>query len=113
MALGKAPVVTAYGGNMDFTDNHNSLLVDHDVVEVTADESGIYREGRWAAPRLESAAAQMRRAAADPDLRRSVGAAARATAAAFDGESYARRLAARLDALGVRHGDTGRDPAEG
>ncbi len=61
MALGKPVIATRYGGNLDFMDNENSLLIDFKMTRLRADE-GPYRKGwKWAAPNLQKAAEAMRR----------------------------------------------------
>ncbi|OHB72633.1 MAG: hypothetical protein A2W23_10030 [Planctomycetes bacterium RBG_16_43_13] len=56
MYLGKPVIVTAYSGNMDFTNNENSYLVNYDLVEIKSD-IGHYKKGCvWANPDIEHAA---------------------------------------------------------
>jgi glycosyltransferase involved in cell wall biosynthesis len=77
MELGTPVIATGYSGNMDFMDENNSLLVDYELVDV-ADSSGAYRvKSRWADPRIESAAAHMKRIFDDPVFAEIVGLAGR------------------------------------
>jgi glycosyltransferase involved in cell wall biosynthesis len=75
MYLAKPVIVTAYSGNMDFTNAQNAFLVDYDYVPVPRG-CDPYDEGLlWAEPRPDSAVSQMRLVATNPDLRRARGAA--------------------------------------
>lgn len=58
-------IATRYSGNLDFMNDHNSLLVPATLIPVT--ESGGYYNGlgHWADPDLDAAAAAMRRVADD------------------------------------------------
>jgi glycosyltransferase involved in cell wall biosynthesis len=54
MALGKLTVATSFGGNLDFMDTSNSLLIDHKLVPVSNSVESIYRlDAYWAEPDLE------------------------------------------------------------
>jgi glycosyltransferase involved in cell wall biosynthesis len=56
MWMGKPVVATGYSGNLEFMDERNSLLVDHQVIE-TDKQYGPYPVGtRWAEPNIEHAA---------------------------------------------------------
>jgi glycosyltransferase involved in cell wall biosynthesis len=69
MYLSKPVIVTAYSGNVDFTNTDNSFLVDYDLVRVPKG-CDPYDEGAlWAEPRLDVAARQMRLVATDPSVR--------------------------------------------
>ncbi|MBN2323425.1 MAG: glycosyltransferase family 4 protein [Spirochaetes bacterium] len=60
MLLDKPVIVTSYSGNMDFTNNENSLLVDYKLTELERD-SGPYRKGAvLAEPDIEHASQFMR-----------------------------------------------------
>jgi glycosyltransferase involved in cell wall biosynthesis len=60
MLFGKPVIVTAYSGNMDFTNEANSLLVKYKLKELDHD-SGTYRKGSiWAEPDTEHASELMR-----------------------------------------------------
>lgn len=57
--MGKPVIVTAYPGNMDFTNNKNSYLVNFDLRETRAD-IGPYKKGyEWAEPNSEDSASLM------------------------------------------------------
>ncbi|QHG85990.1 MULTISPECIES: glycosyltransferase family 4 protein [Xanthomonas] len=76
MSLGRPVIATGWSGNMEFMTDSNSCLVDYDLVPV----AGRYPESdgaRWAEPRIDSAAAAMRRLADDPLQARRLGEAAR------------------------------------
>ncbi len=77
MLLGKPVIATAWSGNMSYMNHRNSCLVGYDLV----DYSGVGADGRfklrskvrWANPRVEEAAAWMRRLVYDEMLREHVG----------------------------------------
>lgn len=59
MYVGKPVVATSYGGNLEFMNNDNSLLVEYDMVEL-AHDFGPYKMGwLWANPHVNHAADQM------------------------------------------------------
>lgn len=61
MALRKPVIATGWSGNLEFMTPENSCLVGYDLVEV-APGSYLHTEGqRWAEPRIDEAAAWMRR----------------------------------------------------
>ena len=77
MTLGKPVVVTAYSGNMDFTNPANSFLVKYKLTEIDRDY-GFYRKGWvWADPDLDHAAELMRSAYQNTDLTTAIGNRAR------------------------------------
>lgn len=60
MYLGKPVIVTAYSGNMDFTNVNNSFLVKYGLIELKEDY-GLYKKNNiWAEPDVEHAAQLMR-----------------------------------------------------
>ena len=75
MLMGKPVVATNYSGNLDFMNSQNSLLVDSlGLIEVGDDAQSNYpREGRWADPDLEQAAAHFRWIAENPDAAMAMG----------------------------------------
>jgi glycosyltransferase involved in cell wall biosynthesis len=85
MLLGKPVIATAWSGNMDFMDEHNSCLVPYRLVPVA---SPVYRgligalNAEWADPLIGEAAAWMRRLHDNAELRRSIGERARETSRA-------------------------------
>jgi glycosyltransferase involved in cell wall biosynthesis len=77
MTLGKPVVVTAYSGNMDFTNPANSFLVKYKLTEIDRDY-GSYRKGWvWADPDLDHAAELMRSVYENTDLTTAIGNRAR------------------------------------
>jgi glycosyltransferase involved in cell wall biosynthesis len=79
MACGLPAIGTRWGGNVDFMDDDNSLLVDVDGL-VPVDERmdiGFYRGQRWAEPSAQHLASLLQQAARDAGLRRRLGKAAR------------------------------------
>src|SRR5262249_51314778 len=108
MFLGKPAVVTAYSGNLDFTDATNSCLVgyrlrpiegvDHDLFPDAADT---YVPGiPWAEPSVEQAAHWLRFLYEDPDARRRIGRAGAATIRShYNHEAVQRVLVRRLEAI--------------
>lgn len=102
MALGTPTICTGYSGNMDFTSDTNSWLVDYEIVS-TDEQTGPYPVGSiWARPSLESATSMMRQAFDDR-----AGVAAKAGLARSDAleaaslEKYAARLDAELRRVGA------------
>jgi glycosyltransferase involved in cell wall biosynthesis len=66
MAYGRPVIATAFGGNLEFTDDATAFLVDCRPVPVSPGVP-IYPEGMlWAEPDLDHAAALLRRVADDP-----------------------------------------------
>jgi glycosyltransferase involved in cell wall biosynthesis len=73
MYLGKCTIGTAYGGNMDFMDSHNSLLVGYTKTEVKED-FGPYKKGKlWAEPDIGEAAEDMKSAYENRNMVRYIG----------------------------------------
>jgi glycosyltransferase involved in cell wall biosynthesis len=100
MALGIPPIVTAYGGNMDFTNADNSLLVGYDMVPATGGPGNIYAgNGMWARPDIGEASRHLARVRADRELLEVLGRRAKHTAADHDSARYRRNIESRLDAL--------------
>lgn len=102
MALGTPSICTGYSGNMDFTTNENSWLVDYDIV-ATEDQTGPYPAGSvWASPNIESATELMRRAAHNrTEVELKAMNARHDALQAASLESYAKRLEAQLRRVGV------------
>ncbi len=97
MAMGTPVICTGYSGNMDFTTNHNSWLVDYDMIRIE-ERTGPYPEGSvWASPRIEDAIEVMRSVDADRSEIINKGKRARDDALkAASLESYASRLDEQL-----------------
>ncbi len=60
MLLEKLVIVTNFSGNIDFTDDSNSLLVDYSLVDVNMNEYYFSSGSQWADPSLDDAIAKMR-----------------------------------------------------
>jgi glycosyltransferase involved in cell wall biosynthesis len=59
MYLAKPVIGTGYGGNLEFMNSNNSLLVNYTMTQLE-EESGPYEKGtRWAEPNVEQAAELM------------------------------------------------------
>jgi glycosyltransferase involved in cell wall biosynthesis len=67
MAIGKPVIGTGYSGNLDFMNEQNSYLVEHELSRVGPDCEIYPPEGRWAQPSVEHAAQLMRRVAERPE----------------------------------------------
>jgi len=80
MSSGLPVIATRWSGNLEFQDDDNSWLVEIDGLEEIRleEEFDFYRGQKWAKPSLDSLAARLREAADRPDLRRALGARARA-----------------------------------
>lgn len=61
MASGVPVIATAYGGNLDFTDDATAWMVPYDLVEAGERAYPYPAEARWAEPSVEVAAAHLRR----------------------------------------------------
>ena len=61
MSFGKPVIATAFSGNLDFMTDRNSYLVGYDLVRVPAGCEPYPRTSLWAEPRVDEAAAAMRR----------------------------------------------------
>lgn len=107
MVMGKPVIVTNYSGNLDFTREDNSLLVDCELVPVGEGEYMFYEAGQmWAEPDVEHAASHMRTVVANDDLRCRIGNAAAAFmrkhhSLAVCGAGYRRRIQTLLRELPV------------
>jgi glycosyltransferase involved in cell wall biosynthesis len=65
MAVGTPVICTGYSGNMDFTDEANSWLVDYEMMRID-ERTGPYPEGSiWASPKTDHAIEIMRRIGGD------------------------------------------------
>ena len=62
MLIGKPVITTGYSGNMDFTTDQNSLLVDYQLVPVQMNSPYQYSKGEmWAEPDIEQAGEYMKK----------------------------------------------------
>lgn len=79
MACGVTTIGTRWGGNVDFMDDSNSLLVDVEGLVPVDDRMDVpfYRGHRWAEPSTQHLTELLRTAAVDPSIRRSLGKRAR------------------------------------
>lgn len=76
MAVGKPVVVTAWSGNMDFTDQANALLVPFEKIAVANVTNANYAgmpHLRWAEPDIDEAARSLRSLYESPELRSRLG----------------------------------------
>jgi len=97
MALGTPVICTGYSGNMEFTSDDNSWLVDYKMVS-TVKPTGPYPPGSvWASPDTDSAADLMRLARDQPtEVASKRERAMRDARAAASLPAYATRLDAQL-----------------
>lgn len=77
MSLGKPVIATGYSGNLEFMDESNSLLVPWDPVAIPLGRAPYPAGARWAEPRVDAAAAMMRKLVTDSGFARDLGARAR------------------------------------
>ena len=79
MACGLPTIGTRWGGNLDFMDDGNSLLVESEGLVAVDERADItcYRGHRWAEPSTAHLAELLRAAATDSAMRRSIGKRAR------------------------------------
>lgn len=68
MSMGKPVIATRFGGNLDFMDDDNSLLVDYTIKEVK-NSFATYKKGYlWAEPDIDMAARHLLSLSTDKDL---------------------------------------------
>jgi len=98
-ALGKPVVATAWSGNVDFMNEHNSALVSYALVPVHDPEGAFQTDNqKWAEANVEEAAQWLRRLAGDADLRARMGAAAaKDVAAQLSPKHFASAVAALIE----------------
>lgn len=103
MAQAKPCIVTGWSGNMDFTTEENSCLVDFKMVPMESNHPG-YRAVaqtpgvQWADADIDSAVGWMRKLAADPGLCKRIGTQARQTMNEMSADDCA-EVFAKLDAM--------------
>ncbi|MDD2746873.1 MAG: glycosyltransferase family 4 protein [Acidithiobacillus ferrooxidans] len=73
MSLGKPVIATAYGGNTDFMNVGNSLLIPCEMVPLTENKGPYHKGSLWADPDLDIAVAAMQRLVTDKNLREELG----------------------------------------
>jgi glycosyltransferase involved in cell wall biosynthesis len=102
MALGTPSICTGYSGNMDFTSDLNSWLVDYKIISTTEPTGPYPEDSVWASPSVDSATDLMRHVAANRDEVAVKAELARTDALeAASLEAYARRLEVQLRRVGV------------
>ena len=69
MYLSKPVIVTAYSGNMDFTNQDTSCLVEFDLVEVALDNYPFWQGQYWAEPNINQASEYMIKVYSDSNFR--------------------------------------------
>lgn len=97
MSMSRPTIATSFGGNLDFMDHENSLLVRHSMVRVGEDAHPYPADDEWAEPDLDHAAELMQRVFDDPELaaelgRRGAASVERTNGIAVAGKSMRRRL---------------------
>ena len=73
MYLGKPVIATGYSGNLDFTNAHNSCLVDYQLIPVREDEYPFGKGQKWADPDIEHAVWFMKRVVTEPHYAQTIG----------------------------------------
>jgi glycosyltransferase involved in cell wall biosynthesis/2-polyprenyl-3-methyl-5-hydroxy-6-metoxy-1,4-benzoquinol methylase len=116
MALGKPVIATGYGGNVDFMNDENSLLVGHTTVGI-GDNPPYPATARWAQPDLDDAATKLRWIIAEPAAAVELG--ARAQLDVLSSSNLARassfivdRVSHAFRARASRLADAPRDPGQ-
>lgn len=100
MLLGKPVVATGYSGNLEFMNVHNSLLVEHRMVEIEEDVGPYTRGNVWADPDIAHAAQCLRRVVDDRSLAARLGAQARLDMArSYSAAAIGQRIRDRLTAI--------------
>jgi glycosyltransferase involved in cell wall biosynthesis len=102
MYYGKPTIVTAYSGNMDFTNHSNSCLIDYQLQPLNEGDYPFARGQVWADPDILHAADWMYRLHADPELCAGIGARAAQSIRSTHGAAVVgRRMRERLSSLGL------------
>jgi glycosyltransferase involved in cell wall biosynthesis len=105
MCMGKPVIATRYGGNLDFMDDHNSWLVDCEMVPIGPGQTPYPAEGEWANPDLEQAAGHMRAILADPTaVRERATLGARHIGSTHSAHAAGRSMQRRLEHIYSRRG---------
>ena len=65
MLIGKPVIATGYSGNMDFTTDKTSLLVDYKLIPVQQGDYPYPKDEMWAEPDIEQAGDYMRKLVRD------------------------------------------------
>jgi glycosyltransferase involved in cell wall biosynthesis len=105
MAAGKLVIATNFSGNVDFTKQDNSLLVDFDMRQVRDGEYVAWQGQWWADPRHDEAVSVLRLAESQPGLRARLGEAAKKfVASELSSERIGATMARYVDELGSSGG---------
>ncbi|MEM8551932.1 MAG: glycosyltransferase [Pseudomonadota bacterium] len=101
MVVGTPVVATGYSGNMDFTNEETAWPVDYDLVQPAPNEYLFVDQDQvWAAPKLESAVAQLRAVRANKEERNArVRRAQEFVEANFSLDAQARKYRRRLSQI--------------
>ncbi|GJL70693.1 MAG: glycosyl transferase [Nitrospirales bacterium] len=73
MYLGKPVITTGYSGNLDFTNAHNSCLVDYRLIPVRDHEYPFATGQKWADPDIDHAVWFMKRVVNEPQYAQTLG----------------------------------------
>lgn len=73
MYLGKPVIATGYSGNLDFTNEHNSCLVDYRLTPVRDHEYPFAKGQKWADPDIDHAVWFMKRVVNEPQYAQELG----------------------------------------
>lgn len=68
MSMGKPVIATRFGGNLDFMNDDNSLLVNYSIVEVQKSFAAYQKGFKWAEPDIEMAAKYLLSLSQDKNL---------------------------------------------
>lgn len=108
MCLGKPVIVTNYSGNLDFTNDTNSCVVNYQLIPVEPGDYAYYEPGQvWADPDAEQAAHFMRKLFQDKRYASDLGASGRSFmeanhSPAVIGQRYKARIAELVARRGLR-----------
>jgi len=61
MLLGKSTIITGYSGNMDFTKDDNSFLVNYKLIDIKKDEYADFENQKWADPDITQTLSLMKK----------------------------------------------------
>ena len=106
MLLGRPVIASAYGGNLDFMDDQNAVLVPTTRGTADRDYPPYMVGSAWAEPDLSFAATAMRDLVRNPEKRARIGlTAAQSAAAHFDAKRCGQAVVSRLNE--IRQGNGG------
>jgi glycosyltransferase involved in cell wall biosynthesis len=76
--FGKPVIATGYGGNMEFMNENNSLVVEYEKIKIDRNIFTVYREGgTWAEPSINDAANKMESIVRDKSIYKKISEKAR------------------------------------